>query len=125
MAVGGPSECVEEVSVALQLRSPKSCIALNTLRRPIEAVPLSAFCKRGVVAWRRRELRSVAYEYGRSPKQVLSGAFQKLRRATSTKTLRRMSGRLAGPSQRDLNADEWRSVGEVALSVLRSRGKSL
>jgi hypothetical protein len=108
--------------VALRLRSPKSCLAFSRIDRLGARVPIADFSKRGVVAWRTGELRSVAFACGPSPKGVLSGSFQNLRRAASTKTFKRMSWRLAGLPRQGLRphpAADWQSIGDLARDVLR------
>ena len=90
--------------------------------------------KRGVVAFRKRPLRSVESECGRTPKEVLSGTFQNLRRAASTKISKRMSWRFARTTRDGRVGDRqevavsedwaWRPIGDVALNVMRSAALS-
>jgi hypothetical protein len=101
--------------------------AIETLAAPGSAPSLST---RGVVALGRRSLRSVESECGPNPKDVLSGAFEKLRRTASTNSSKRMSLRFARTFQQDRKSgsDEdaniedwgWRPVGDVASDVLRT-----
>jgi hypothetical protein len=101
--------------------------AIEPLATPGSAPSLS---KRGVVALGRRSLRSVESECGPSPKDVLSGAFEKLRRTASTNSSKRMSLRFARTLQEDRASGSkedaelgdwgWRPVGDVARDVLRN-----
>lgn len=110
----------------------------SAMLRTRETGPLPAgssapsLSKRGVVAFRRRSLRSVESEYGRTPKGVLSGTFEKLRRTASTTSSKRMSLRFARTPQedrtgglwRDANVGsndwDWRPIGDVAGDVVRN-----
>jgi hypothetical protein len=115
--------------VASELRSLNPSPELRDLGRPSEQVPVRPLSTRGVVAFRKRRLRSVASECGQRPKDVLSGTFQKLRRAASTRTSMRMSWRFARTTRHGLVREPlagaapeewaWRSVGDVVLDVLR------
>jgi hypothetical protein len=74
---------------------------------------------------RKRLLRFVASECGESPKDVLSGVFQKLRRTASTTSSWHMSRRFArtspeGAAVTSVASDEWtwRAVGDVVQDVL-------
>lgn len=101
--------------------------AIEPLAAPGSAPSLS---KRGVVAFRRRSLRSVEFECGRSPKVVLAGAFEKLRRTASTNLSKRMSSRFARTPWKDgkvgceVSDDRedwgWRPVGDAASDVVRN-----
>ncbi len=102
--------------------------AIEPLAAPGSAPSLS---KRGVVALSKRSLRSVESECGQSPKDVLSGAFEKLRRTASTNSFERMSLRFARTSPAQSRASgrqedavsqdwDWRSVGDVAGDVVRN-----
>lgn len=93
-------------------------------------VPHMSFCKRSVpVASCSVELRSLAFAYCTSPKDALSRAFSKSRRAARTNLLLRMSERLAGPSSRSavmsklrlqkLRSGAWRPLHSVVSDVLR------
>lgn len=89
-----------------------------------EAKSAPSLSKRGVVAYSERSLRSV--ESGQSPKDVLSGAFEKIRRTASTNSLKRMSLRFARtpqvPSGEGVHPEDWnwRPVGDVASDVMRN-----
>ncbi len=83
--------------------------------------------KRGVVAFRTSRLRSVEFECGQTPKEVLSGTFQKLRRTASTSSCKRMSLRFASTPQEDRaggpmedGGQDWRPIGDVAGEVVRN-----
>jgi hypothetical protein len=114
--------------VACELPTLSPSPGLPALGSPDSGVRVPSLSKRGVVAFRKRLLRSVVYECGQSPKDVLSGSFKNIRRAASTKMSKRMSrrfartsrhGPLAGPV--DGAASEvwaWRSVGDVVREVL-------
>ena len=116
------------MAYALRFSSEK----LGTYSTGLPAEPRSApsLSARGVVAYRKRSLRSVESECGRTPKEVLSGTFKNLRRAASTKMSKRMSLRFARTIQdgriRDLREDAapedsaWQPIGDVALDVVRS-----
>ena len=98
--------------------------AIEPLAAPGSAPSLS---ERSVVAY---GLRSVVSECGPSPKDVLSDAFQKLRRTASTNSSKRMSLRFArtSPVSRSGGSDDgavqqdwgWRPVGDVASDVVRN-----
>jgi hypothetical protein len=91
------------------------------------------FCKRSVVALSSRQLRGVAYVCGQLPRDVLSGALQKTRRAAGTETFLRMSRRLAGThvflrrvsvmksieDRRASSVSAWRPLSSVVSDVLR------
>ena len=114
--------------MASELRSSSPSPESPTLGNPSERVPVAFLSTRGVVAFRRHRLRSVASGCGQGPKDVLSDAFQKLRRAASTKTSKRMSRRFARTTRHGLAREPldgaaseewaWRSVGDVVLDVL-------
>lgn len=102
--------------------------AIEPLAAPGSATTSSSKCS--VVALGRRSLRSVESEYGPSPKAVLSGAFQKLRRTASTNSSKHMSSRFArtpladrsGGLQEDAASQDlgWRPVGDIAGDVVRN-----
>ncbi|SFV37900.1 hypothetical protein SAMN04488557_3394 [Hyphomicrobium facile] len=108
------------------------------ITRSTEPVPAPDLSKRGVVAFRKRSLRSVEFECGQTPKEVLSGAFKNLRRAASTTSSMRMSRRFARTSDDGRHAYQeadpwvsaktedwaWRPIGDVALTVMRSAALS-
>jgi hypothetical protein len=116
------------VAYALRVSSavPGTAV-IEPLAAPGSAPSLS---KRGVVASGRRSLRRVELKCGPSPKDVLSGAFEKLRRTASTNSSKRMSSRFArtpGPDRSvgseegtDLEDWGWRPVGDVASDVVRN-----
>jgi hypothetical protein len=116
--------------VAFKLRFSGSSPELPALGSPSECVRVPSLSKRGVVAFRKRLLRSVVFECGRTPKDVLSGTFKNLRRTASTKKSMRMSRRFARTTYRapfvgaaiGRMGDEasWRAVGDIALDVLKS-----
>jgi hypothetical protein len=115
------------VAYALRISSavPETA-AIEPLAAPGSADHLSTS---GVVAWGRRSLRSVESECGPNPKDVLSGAFEKLRRTASTNSSKRMSLRFARTPHEDRASGKyedakledwgWRPVGDVASDVLR------
>jgi hypothetical protein len=104
------------------------------ISRSSEPVTTPDLSTRGVVAFRKRSLRSVEFECGQTPKEVLSGAFKNLRRAASTTSSMRMSRRFARTSHDGRRADSWvsansedwawRPIGDVALTVMRSAALS-
>ena len=112
--------------MASKLRVLGSFPELPALGGPSECVRVPSLSKRGVVAFR---MRSVVSECGRTPKDVLSGAFKNLRRTVSTKTSMRMSRRFAriaprapfGSAVQGADAVEWawRPVGDIARNVLK------
>lgn len=109
-------------------RSPERPALGDLLHDPAQSVRVPSFGKRGVVAFRRRPLRSVELAFGQTPKEVLSRSFQNLRRTASTKKSMRMSWRFArtlrqahvegSPAGRVSDEWAWRSVGDAALDVL-------
>lgn len=119
--------------MAYALRFSSGLLGTDITRstEPVSAPDLS---KRGVVAFRKRSLRSVEFECGQTPKEVLSGAFKNLRRAASTTSSSRMSRRFARTSDDgpcadpwvSANAEDWawRPIGDVALTVMRSAALS-
>ncbi len=118
-------------SVAYTLRISSAMLGTNDGKPLSEARSAPSLSKRSVVASRRRWLRGVESECGRTPKDVLSGAFKKLRRTASTNSFERMSSRFArtSPSQNresgrreDAGSQDWgwRSVGNVASDVVRN-----
>jgi hypothetical protein len=119
--------------VAYALRFPSVMLGTG-ISRSIEPVSAPDLSTRSVVAFRKRSLRSVEFECGQTPKKVLSGAFQKLRRAASTTSSMRMSRRFARTSHDGRRADPWvsansedwawRPIGDVALTVMRSAALS-
>ena len=108
------------------------------ITRSIEPVTAPDLSKRSVVAFRKRPLRSVVFECGETPKEVLSGAFKNLRRAASTTSSMRMSRRFARTSDDgrhaypeadpwvSANTEDWawRPIGDAALTVMRSAALS-
>jgi hypothetical protein len=90
-----------------------------------EAPSASPLSKRSVVAF-----CGVHSACGQTPKDVLSGAFEKLRRTASTNSFQHMSSRFArtspndresGPQEdADLQDWNWRKVGDVASDVVRN-----
>ena len=118
--------------MAFKLRLSGSVPELPALGGPSECVRVPSLSTRSVVAYRKRSLRSVVSECGRTPKDVLSGTFQKLRRTVSTKKSMRMSRRFARTAHRappigvlqSVVVEEWawRSVGDIARDVLKKRG---
>lgn len=114
-----------EFLVAFELRLSGSVPELPALGGPSECVRVPSLSTRCVVAYRKRLLRSVECECGRTPKEVLSGTFKKLRRTASTKKSMRMSRRFArtrsplpsfGAGQQEW---AWRPVGDIARDILR------
>lgn len=123
--------------MAYALRSSRAKLeaGFTGSNEPVSAPDLST---RGVVAFRKRSLRSVEFECGQTPKEVLSGVFKNLRRAASTSSSMRMSRRFARTyddgrhsyPEADLwvsaNTEDWawRPIGDVALTVMRSAALS-
>lgn len=113
--------------MASKLRVLGSFPELPALGGPSECVRVPSLSARCVVASRKRSLRSVESECGRTPKDVLSGAFQNLRRTASTKKSMRLSRRFArttsataiAASDAGQDAWAWRSVGDIARDVLK------
>jgi hypothetical protein len=108
--------------VAFKLRPLGSFPELPALGGPSEFVRVPS------LSARMRLLRSVVSECGQTPKEALSGIFQKLRRTVSTKKSMRMSRRFARTAPRiplgdvspgDACGWSWRPVGDVARDVLR------
>ena len=100
------------------MRTPRSCIAFKCLCQRSDGVREVSFSKRCVVAY---GLRGVASEYGQhfggeSPKEVLSEAFKKSRRAARTALFKRMSRRLAGTQFRVHQSVRFGSVNGVHMS---------
>lgn len=122
-----------EFQVAFELRLSGSVPELPALGGPCERVRVPSLSARCVVAYRKRLLRSVVSECGRTPKEVLSGTFKKLRRTASTNSSMRMSRRFArtlphgpllGPGLHAGSDDwDWRPVGDVARDVLMAARK--
>lgn len=119
--------------MAYALRSSSAELGADTTGST-DAVSAPSLSKSGVVAFRKRSLRSVESECGQTPKEVLSGAFTNLRRAASTNLSMRMSRRFARTLHDDREADSWggvksedwawRPIGDVALTVVRSAALS-
>lgn len=123
------------VASALSLSSAMLGTSDNNPLSKARSAP-SFLSKRGVVAFRRRSLRSVVSECGPNPKDVLSKTFAKLRRTASTTSSKRMSWRFARTPQEERSLREhlsdgfeagarspdwgWRSVGDVAGDVVRN-----
>ena len=115
--------------MAFELRFSGSVPELPALGGPCERVRVPSLSARSVVAYRKRLLRSVVSECGRTPKEVLSGTFKKLRRTASTKSSMRMSWRFARTCPRGplpgagfgaVSEDgDWRPVGDIARDILR------
>ena len=115
--------------MAFKLRLSGSVPELPALGGPSECVRVPSLSTRSVVAYRKRSLRSVVSECGRTPKDVLSGTFKKLRRTVSTEKSMRMSRRFArtqplvptfGAGQQEW---AWRPVGDIARDILRRAAK--
>jgi hypothetical protein len=112
--------------VAYALRN--SSAKLGTSNRQSERRSARPLSKRGVVAFRKRSLRTV--ESGQTPKDVLSGTFKNLRRTASTISSKRMSLRFARTPQEDRASGSqvgavsedwnWRPVGDVVSDVMRN-----
>ena len=112
-------------SVAYALRCSSAMLEASDNNSLSEAPSASRLSKRGVVA-----LSGVRSACGQSPKDILSGAFERLRRTASTNSLRRMSTRFARTSpenresveQEDASSQDWnwRPVGDVASDVVRN-----
>jgi hypothetical protein len=112
--------------VAYALRN--SSAKLGTSDQQSERRSARSLSKRGVVAFRKRSLRSV--ESGQTPKDVLSGTFKNLRRTASTTSSKRMSLRFARTLREDRTGGSregavsedwnWRSVGDVVSDVMRN-----
>ena len=119
--------------MAFKLRLSGSVPELPALGGPSECVRVPSLSTRSVVAYRKRSLRSVVSECGRTPKDVLSGTFKKLRRTVSTEKSMRMSRRFARTLPRSplpgagfsVGSDEWawRPVGDIARDVLKRAEK--
>ena len=120
--------------MAYALRFSSAMLRTNVTSSSAEPQSARSLSTRGVVAFRRRSLRNVESECGRTPKEVLSGTFQNLRRAASTKMSKRMSWRFArttrdgriGDRQESavLEDSAWQPIGDVALDVMRSAALS-
>jgi hypothetical protein len=131
----GPFQASREFSVAFKLRPSGSFPELPALGGPSECVRVPSSSTRGVDAFDKCSLRSVAFEYGQTPKDVLSGAFKKLRRTVSTTKFVRMSRRFARtdpfaplnvmPGGADAEEWAWRSVEDIARDVLKNTVVSL
>ncbi len=121
--------------MALSLRSLSVRIASNVSRLRTGGVPevgfskpsfcKPSFCKRSVVvASQLRQLRHVASAYGQPPpKEMLTAAFQKTRRAARTTRSTRMSWQLARtlwPVQKRVRIDSVNRFG-VSESKMASR----
>ncbi len=120
--------------MASALRFSSAMLRTSVTGSSAEPQSARSLSTRGVVAFRRRSLRGVESECGRTPKEVLSGTFQNLRRAASTKMSKRMSWRFARTIQDGRTGDRredavledsvWRPIGDVALAVMRSAALS-